>query len=138
MCAYLSRLQHLAGELPFVLTEFGMCSFRHASDRQAEFLDWQIEEAFDHGLAGAVVFGWTDPFFQDNLLITDWGFGLVDAQRRPKPSYWAVKRRFGASTLFPPERRYPRVSVIVAAHNAGRTLGSCLESLTKLITPITK
>src|SRR5689334_22844226 len=29
MCAYLSRLQHMAGELPLVLTEFGMCSFRH-------------------------------------------------------------------------------------------------------------
>ena len=70
MCNYLARLQHLAGELPFVLTELGMCSLRHGRDGQAEFLDWQIQEAFDHGLAGAVVFGWTDPFFQDNQLIT--------------------------------------------------------------------
>jgi hypothetical protein len=67
MHSYLSRLQHLAGELPLVLTEFGMCSFRHGCDGQAEFLDWQIEEVFEHGLAGAVVFGWTDPFYQDHM-----------------------------------------------------------------------
>jgi GT2 family glycosyltransferase len=135
MCGYLSRLQHLAGELPFVLTELGMCSFRHGREGQAEFLDWQIQEAFDHGLAGAVVFGWTDPFFQDNQLITDWGFGLVDADRRPKPAYWAVKHRFTTATPFAPERRWPWVSVVVAAHNAGRTLESCLASLTRLRYP---
>src|SRR5215472_6404741 len=134
-CKYLSRLQHLAGELPFVLTEFGMCSFRHGRDGQAAFVDWQIEEIFDHGAAGGVAFGWTDPFYQDGCLVDEWGFGLVDAERRPKPSYWAVKRRFDTATPFPPERRYPRVSVVVAAHDAGRTLGSCLESLTKLNYP---
>src|SRR4029453_1417898 len=69
-------------ERPLVLREFGMCSFRHGRDGQADFLDWQIEEIFDHGLAGAVVFGWTDPFYQDNTLIDDWGFGLVAADRR--------------------------------------------------------
>ncbi|PYM90013.1 MAG: hypothetical protein DME08_24140 [Candidatus Rokuibacteriota bacterium] len=96
-CVYLSRLQHLAGERPLVLTEFGMCSFRHGRDGQAQFIDWQIEEAFDHGLAGAVIFGWTDPFFQDGCLIEEWGFGLVDAARRPKPSYDVARRRFTTS-----------------------------------------
>jgi len=47
-CAYLSRLQHLAGEIPLVLTEFGMCSLRHGREAQASFLDWQIQEVFDH------------------------------------------------------------------------------------------
>jgi len=135
MCAYLSRLQHLAGELPFVLTELGICSFRHGRDGQAKFLDWQIEEAFDHGLAGAVVFGWTDPFFQDDMLISDWEFGLVDAERRPKPSYWAAKNRFSTPTPFSSQRRWPRVSVVVAAYNAARTLDSCLDALTRLAYP---
>src|SRR5262249_25964212 len=62
MCAYLSRLQHIAGELPLVLSELGMCSLRHGEEQQADFLEWQIEETFDHGFAGAVIFGWTDPF----------------------------------------------------------------------------
>ena len=87
----LSRLQHLAGEQPFVLTEFGMCSFRHGRDDQAEFLDWQLEEAEDHGLAGAVVFSWTDPFYQDNCLVDEWGFGLVDAERQAEAAYEVVQ-----------------------------------------------
>jgi hypothetical protein len=99
-CSFLSRLQHLAGELPLVLTEFGMCSFRHGRDGQALFLDWQLDEVFDHGLAGAVIFGWTDPFFQDNCLIEEWGFGLVDANRRPKPSYEVARRRFATNVPF--------------------------------------
>ncbi len=134
-CRYLSRLQHLAGERPLVLTELGICSFRHGREGQAAFLDWQIEETLDHGFAGAVIFGWTDPFFQDDLLITDWGFGLVDADRRPKPSYEAVRRRFTRCVPFSPERRWPKVSIVVAAHNAARTLYDCLDSLQKLRYP---
>jgi len=134
-CAYLSRLQHLAGELPFVLTEFGKCSFRHGREGQAAFLDWQIEEIFDHGAAGAVIFSWTDPFFQDNCLVEEWGFGLVDAQRRPKPSFEAAQRRFTSGVPFSPDRKWPRASVVVAAHNAARTLEDCLSSLLKLDYP---
>jgi GT2 family glycosyltransferase len=131
-CAYLNRLQHLSGEIPLLLTELGMCSFRHGLQQQAAFLGWQIEEAFDHGVAGAVVFGWTDPFYQDNTLVEDWGFGLVDAIRWPKPSYEVVQRRFSTSVPFSPERPWPKVSVVVAAYNAAQTLEDCLSSLEKL------
>jgi beta-galactosidase/beta-glucuronidase len=96
--AYLARLQHLAGERPLVLTEFGMCSFRHTERGQAETINWQLEEAFAQGLAGAVVFGWTDPFFQDGCLVEEWGFGLVDARRRPKPSYEVARHWFTPPT----------------------------------------
>ncbi len=134
-CKYLSRLQLLAGELPLVLTELGMCSFRHGRDGQANFLDWQIEESFEHGLAGTVIFGWTDPFYQDGCLVTEWGFGLVDAERRPKPSYEVVQQRFTTSIPFSPNRQWPKVSVVVAAHNAARTLEDCLDSLRRLRYP---
>jgi glycosyl transferase family 2 len=134
-CAYLSRLQNLAGELPVVLTEFGKCSFRHGREGQSAFLDWQLEEIFDHGLAGAVIFGWTDPFFQDGSLIDEWGFGLVDANRCPKPSYAVARRRFTKSIPFAAERQWPRVSVVVATHNGARTLDDCLNSLRSLRYP---
>jgi glycosyltransferase involved in cell wall biosynthesis len=134
-CAYLSRLQHLAGEVPLVLTEFGQCSRRHTREGQAAFLDWQIEEIFDHGLAGAVIFGWTDPFFQDGCLIDEWGFGLVDTNRCPKPSYDAASRRFKTGIPFPADRPWPKISVVVAAHNAARTLDDCLNSLRNLRYP---
>src|SRR5262245_2984936 len=134
-CSYLSRLQHIAGELPLVLSEFGICSFRHGKDGQAEFLDWQIEEIINHGLCGAVAFGWTDPFYQDHCLVTEWGFGLVDAERNPKASYETVRRHFSAPTLFPPEREWPKISVVVASYNAARTLDDCLSSLLNIKYP---
>jgi GT2 family glycosyltransferase len=134
-CSYLSRLQHFDGDLPLVLTEFGMSSLHHGQKEQANFLAWQMDEAFDHGLAGAVVFGWTDPFFQDGCLIDEWGFGLVDAERRPKPSYDIVKHRFTKNVPFPIERKWPRVTVVVALYNAAKTLNECLMSLTKLNYP---
>ncbi len=134
-CAYLSRLQHIAGELPLILSEFGMCSFRHGKDGQSEFLDWQIEEIFDHGLCGAVIFGWTDPFYQDNCLVTEWGFGLVDSHRNPKPSYQIARRRFKTAVPFSAGRKWPRISVVVAIYNAVRTLNDCLSSLLDLPYP---
>ncbi len=134
-CSYLSRLQHLAGDLPVVLTEFGMSSLHHGEMEQANFLEWQMDEAFDHGLAGAVVFGWTDPFYQDGCLIDEWGFGLVDAESRPKPSYDVVKHRFTKNVPFSIERKWPKVTVVVALYNAARTLNECLLSLSKLNYP---
>src|SRR5207302_2588258 len=96
---------------------------------------WQLEEGFDQGLAGAVVFGWTDPFYQDGCLVEDWGFGLVDGQRRPKPSFDVAKKWFDQPTPFPADREWPKVSVVVAARNASRTLDSCLKSLVELRYP---
>jgi GT2 family glycosyltransferase len=133
--AYLSRLQHLSGEKPFVLTELGMCSFRHGEQGQAAFIDWQLEEAFDQGCAGAIIFGWTDPFFQDGCLIDEWGFGLVDAERQPKPSYSVVQKKFTTGVPFVSDRPWPKVSVVVAMYNAASTLDDCLSSLTKLKYP---
>jgi GT2 family glycosyltransferase len=135
LCAYLSRLQHLAGEAPFVLTEFGMCSFRHGQVEQAALLDWQIEEFFDHGAAGAVVFAWTDHFYTDWRVVEDWGFGIVDAERRTKPSYEVVQRRFTANVPFPKTRHWPKISVVVATYNAAPTLDDCLSSLERLRYP---
>jgi GT2 family glycosyltransferase len=134
-CRYLSRLQHLAGERPLVLTEFGMCSLRNGRDAQAGFLDWQLEEIVCHGAAGAVVFGWTDHFYVDHRVINDWGFGLVDAEGRPKPALETVRRRFSAVDSPAPAAELPRVSVVVAAYNAAATLEECLQSLLALQYP---
>jgi glycosyltransferase involved in cell wall biosynthesis len=134
-CSYLARLQHLAGELPLVLSEFGICSFRHGRERQADFLDWQLDEADSHGLAGTVVFSWTDPFYQDGCLVDEWGFGLVDSDRRPKPSYGLISHRFNEPVPSVQEQAWPKVSVVVALYNAQKTLDECLSSLAKLDYP---
>jgi len=134
-CAYLSRLQHIAGELPLLLTEIGMCSFRHGTEAQAELIGWQLDEASDHGLAGAVVFGWTDSFYGDGEMVHDWGFGVVDDERVPKPSFDVVRSRFDSCPPYSHYRSLPAVTVIIAVYNAEATLRECLDSLGRLRYP---
>jgi GT2 family glycosyltransferase len=131
---YLSRLQNIAEDKPLVLTEFGVDSMREGTEAQAELLTWMIRAAFESGVAGTFVFSWTDDWFTGGSRIADWAFGLVDADRQPKPSYHAVRAQYGG--VLPPRlERTPRVSVVVCAYNAGRTMDACLESLRTLNYP---
>lgn len=125
---YLARLQTLAGGKPLILGEFGMDSLREGEARKCEFLDWQIELAFRAGLAGTVVFSFTDDWFRGGQQIEDWGFGLTTRERHPKESYVAVQRRYNAAPHFPLPRT-AKVSVVVATYNGSRTLKNCLDSL---------
>ena len=131
---YLSRLQNIAEDKPLVLTEFGVDSLREGADAQAELLSWMIRAGFESGAAGTFVFSWTDDWFTGGAQIADWAFGLVDAQRRPKPAYRAVQAQY-AGPLPPRLERTPRVSVVVCAYNAERTMDACLESLRTLNYP---
>jgi len=131
---YLSKLQNLAVDRPLVLTEFGIDSFREGQGEQARILSWQIRAAFDMGVAGTFVFAWTDEWFTGGHLIENWAFGLVDRDRAPKPAFAAVARRFREP--IPPQLALsPRVSVVVCAYNAERTMEACLASLEVLKYP---
>jgi O-antigen biosynthesis protein len=132
--AYLARLQMLAETLPLILGEFGMDSIREGEPHKCEFLTWQIELALRGGLAGTVVFSFTDDWFRGGLQIEDWAFGLTTRDRRPKESFLAVQQQYRAEPGFPLPR-YPKVSVVVASYNGGRTLKDCLESLRHLNYP---
>jgi GT2 family glycosyltransferase len=131
---YLARLQMLADSKPLVLGEFGMDSIREGEHRKSETLKWQIEQAFRTGLAGAVVFSFTDDWFRDSQQIEDWRMGLTTVERRPKESFLAVRAMFSLAPYFP-LARHPKVSVVVASYNGDRTLGTCLDSLEKLNYP---
>src|SRR5262249_27498451 len=91
---YLARLQMLAEYKPLLLGEFGIDSLREGESRQADILEWQIEAAFRGGLAGAIVFSFTDEWFKDGRLVPDWQMGLTTNYRRPKPSFAAVQKMF--------------------------------------------
>src|SRR5438477_506357 len=54
--------------------------------------------------------------------------------RRPKPSFDEVVRQY-SGVLPPPLQKYPRVSVVVCAYNAERTMDQCLASLAELNYP---
>jgi glycosyltransferase involved in cell wall biosynthesis len=131
---YLARLQMLAESKPLMLGEMGLDSLREGEDQQSEMLGWQIESVFRAGLAGAVIFSFTDEWHKDGRDVPDWSFGLTTGTRQPKPSFEAVRRKFEQAPYFPLPR-CPKVSVVVACYNGGRTLQPCLDSLVHLNYP---
>ncbi len=132
--AYLARLQMQADTKPLILGEFGMDSIREGEAHKSEFLSWQIQLASRGGLAGTVVFSFTDDWFRGGLQIEDWAFGLTTRERQPKESFFAVQQQYRVAPQFPAPRQ-PKVSVVVASYNGGRTLRACLESLRHLNYP---
>jgi O-antigen biosynthesis protein len=131
---YIARLHNLALDQPLVLTEFGVDSFSHGEDAQRCMLAWQVRAAFEAGVAGTFIFSWTDEWFTGGCLIENWAFGLVDRERRPKPAFDEIARQYNG-TLPPALQNYPRVSVVVCAYNAERTIDRCLASLAVLNYP---
>jgi len=131
---YLARLQTLADAKPLILGEFGMDSIREGEPHKCEFLSWQIELAFRAGLAGTVVFSYTDDWWRGGMHITDWGFGLTTRDRQPKDSFRVVQRGYQIAPHFDLPR-VPKVSVVVATYNGCRTLNICLEALGRLNYP---
>src|SRR5258706_1122032 len=119
---------------PIILGEFGMDSIREGEPHKCEFLAWQIELGVRAGLAGMVVFSFTDDWFRGGLQIENWAFGLTTRERQPKESFFAVQKQYRAAPNFPLPR-CPKVSVVVASFNGGRTLRACLESLCNLNYP---
>ncbi|MFL6527091.1 MAG: glycosyltransferase [Chthoniobacterales bacterium] len=135
---YLLRLQNLAEDQPLILGEFGMDTIRHTEDEQAEMLRWHTESVVRCGLAGTVFFAWTDEWFTGEQEITDWAFGLVTRERKPKKAFFTLHDILGQddSTLPRPAlRETPFVSVIVCSYNGAKTLAACLESLRQLDYP---
>lgn len=131
---YLARLQMIADQKPLVLGEFGVDARSEGEARQSEMLAWQIECAFRNGLAGAVVFSFTDDWWRAGQPVTDWAMGLTTRDRQPKPAYHAVRAAFQQAPFFPLPQA-PKVSVVVASYNGGRTLKACLDSLQTLRYP---
>jgi GT2 family glycosyltransferase len=131
---YLSRLQNLAKDKPLVLTEFGIDSMREGAAEQAQILSWQVRAAFESGAAGTVIFSWTDDWFTGGFQVEDWAFGLVDRERHKKPAYHAVHKLYSGA-LPPPIEHPPRISVVICAYNAERTMDACLASLRTLRYP---
>jgi O-antigen biosynthesis protein len=134
--AYLARLQHIAGQRPLLLAEAGADSIREGLEGQARITASHIRTAFAEGACGAIAFSWTDEWWRGGHRVDDWAFGLVDAERQPKPALAAVREAF-ADAPFAPEVRatWPKVSVVVCAYNAADTIDDCLTSLATLTYP---
>lgn len=136
---YLQRLLNLTDGKPLLLAETGVDSIREGREGQKQILTGKLQTARHAGLAGAILFSYTDEWFTGGYPITDWAFGVVDANRNLKPSAEAVREIF-AKEFVPSFSSYsgckpPRVSVIVATYNGSRTLANCLRSLQRIEYP---
>ena len=134
--AYLARLQNIAGHKPLLVAEAGADSSREGVSGQAALTAMQLRASFAEGACGAVAFAWTDEWWRGGHAINDWAFGLVDAERRPKPVLQSVADVFSSVPFSATEpRTRVKVSVIVCAYNAAETLDECLTSLERLTYP---
>ena len=132
---YVVRLHHIAGERPLVLGEYGIDTAQEGDEeRQARVLSRQIGAAYDEGIAGAFVFGFTDEWNVSGYEVVEWDFGLVRRDRSKKPSFDSIRELFRrapqTSTL-----KLPRVSVIICSYNGGNTTESCLRSMKNIRYP---
>ena len=131
---YFARLQNLAGDLPLVITEFGVDSLSHGVERQAMILQWEREACQELGIAGNLIFSWTDEWFRGSGFVSGWAFGLTARSRAPRPACHALSGGPPLpSGLLPAQP--PRISVIVCTRNGAPTLRACLESLSHLNYP---
>ena len=131
---YMARLQMIAGEKPLLIGEFGIDSMREGEESKCEILAWQIESGFRAGLAGTIVFTYTDDWFAGGSQVEEWFMGLTTVDRKAKPSFVTVQKQFRRAPYFP-LLRYPKVSVVVACYNGAKTLKNCLDSLQTLHYP---
>lgn len=131
---YLARLQMIADSKPLLLGETGIDTLREGEETQREILAWQIEATFRVGLAGIVLYSFTDDWFRGGFQITDWAFGLTTMDRTPKPAFEKVRELFATAPYFPLPHA-PKVSVVIANYNGERTLELCLRSLRNLNYP---
>jgi GT2 family glycosyltransferase len=134
--SYLDRLQHIAGNKPLILGEYGIDSKREGEAEQAAILIRHLHRVFHHGLAGSVVFAYTDDWFTGGQQITDWFFGITRADRSEKEAAAGLRKlwhRFPEKALS--DGDLPKISVVVCTYNGSATLEACLQSLMQLDYP---
>jgi len=135
--AYIARLQNISGDRPLIMSEVGLDSLRNGETRQAEVLDWQVRSTFASGCAGVFVFSWTDEWHRAGAEVDDWEFGITRRDRTPKLALSALGNAF-SETPFPADLGWPPFSVVVCSFNGSRTIGECLQAVSKLRYPALK
>jgi GT2 family glycosyltransferase len=122
---YLNRLQHIAGDRPLVISEFGLDSRRNGLERQAEILGWAMRAARELETAGMTLYAWSDRWQNAGAEVLDWDFGLIDREGNAKPALHALQNLPLNSPL--PTRH--SFSIIVCTRNGRSRIGACLEAI---------
>ena len=138
LAAYLRRLQNLSGDKPLLISEFGVDSSTHGEEKQAEMLNWHVEEACRAGAAGTTVFAWSDLWQRGGNTIEEYSFGMRRRDQSSKPAMARLKAKWsplqrGSDEL--PLETTPKMSVIVCSYRGSATLVECLDFLANLDYP---
>ena len=135
--AYLARLQHAAGNRPFLLAEAGADSIREGLDGQAR----HHRDARPRGVRGRR--GRRGGVCLDRRVVARRPHGGrlgVRPGGRGAPAQAGAGRRVarvrrGAVPAATQQAAWPKVSVVVCAYNAADTIDDCLTSLSALTYP---
>ncbi|MBK1834209.1 glycosyltransferase [Roseibacillus ishigakijimensis] len=125
---YLQRLHNIAGDRPLLLTEFGLNTQgahpgeeEKQEDRQRELLLAAYRLAREEACAGFTVYAWSDQWFNNQQVITDWSFGLTRRDGSAKPALAALTQAF--SKQAPPPSPPPFLfSIAICTRNGGHRL----------------
>lgn len=136
---YLTRLHTIAGDRPLVVGELGLDATGGsplAELAQADAIEWQLDVALERGVAGTCLFSWTDEWWVGGADVDGWHFGLTRADRSPRPALAVAascNKRTAAELL--PRNKWPSITVVICAYNAGDTLDECLAHTCRLDYP---
>ena len=119
---YVTRLHHIAGDRPLVISEFGLDSRRNGLERQAEALGWATQAAMDLECAGMTVYAWSDRWQNAGAEVLDWDFGLMDRNGNPKLSLSGPHPQ-----LSPPPSQF--FSIIICTRDGKSRIGKCLTAI---------
>ena len=125
---YVMRLQHIAGNMPLILGEFGADSLTQGEIQQARLVTQHAGGVLQRGLAGTIVFSYTDDWFTGGAQIENWAFGATRRDRSEKPLAQELRNTWQRVPCIAVDR-LPRISVVVCTFNGARTIRECLESL---------
>ena len=136
--SYLSRLHHVAGNRPLLITEFGIDRLARGFAEQARWLRRGFAIAAEAHTAGMLWFNWSDAWrdARTGTPVTGWRFGLTDEQGRPHESLEAMPTLSGSdagSEPFPGTP--PEVSILICTRNGGARLERCLAALSAIEDP---
>jgi O-antigen biosynthesis protein len=129
---YIDRLQHVAGNSPLVISEFGSDSLRRGEVEQAAVVGGFAKTAFRHGTGGSFIFSYTDDWFTGGWQIDNWAFGITRRDRSEKPAARCLNQLWKDQRQTATTGKLPSVSIVVCSYNGAATLQECLLSLMKL------
>lgn len=124
---YLRRLSHLANSRPLIISELGADSLSLSKATQADLVQSQIQICRQLRISGLTFYSYSDTWWNQGKLQSEWAFGLVNSEDSEKPSAQAARQAL--ATPLPIPQVWPMVSVIVCSRDGAARIADCLLAI---------